>query len=203
VAPLQVCLSAQTPWVQPLLNLNLNLLSPAAVGQLLHALLLLLVLDSMLLSCVDLVSGQSSGPAAAAGGAGVAAAGVGVAAAVHLDVHLVWRPAMAVLARQLYCPLETSSKQSLYQHTGLGNATCAVYRTCLTWHFQEAELVYGGPAADKLLAACSLLWMLLLNNLRVLLVESLLLKLLYNVAETAGATAAAAPALEPVLQSPL
>jgi len=50
--------------------------------------------------------------------------------------------------------------------------------------------------------------MLLLNNLRVLLVEFLLgqqlsVTVLYSVAETAVATAAAAPTLESVLQSPL
>jgi len=35
----------------------------------------------------------------------------------------VWRPAMAVLACQIYCPLESSSKQPLFQHTGLAQCT--------------------------------------------------------------------------------
>jgi len=57
-------------------------------GQLLHAVLLLVVLGIVLVSCVDLGSGQVSHAclpaAAAADSAGVAVGAV----AVHLDVHL-------------------------------------------------------------------------------------------------------------------
>jgi len=123
VPPLQVCLLAQTPS-----RLGAATPQPAAAGQLIHALLLRLVLGSMLLSCVDLVAGQSLWPAAAAG-AGVTAAGAGVAAAVHLDAHLVWRAAMAVLACQPYCLLERSASNHFTSTQGLAmlHAQCTVH----------------------------------------------------------------------------